>query len=253
LTVVSQYAGASIRNARLFEEVDATRRELQVLSRELVEVQESERLTLASELHDEIGQYLTALQISLARAASGPADRPPGSLVEAQQLVGNLMQKVRDLSLDLRPPMLDTLGLLAALSWHFERYTSATSVRVHFDQHGIDRRFAHGVETAVYRIIQEALTNVARAAGVEEVAVGVWATPCCIEVEVRDVGAGFNPTQAPEGISGGLVGMRQRAAALGGRLRVEATAGAGVSVTALLPFDPDYHERYHADLRHTRG
>src|SRR5262249_42628543 len=123
----------------------------------LLEVQESERRHLALELHDEVGQLLTGLLFSLQSCAGLPPERIGQRLGEAQGLLKDLTAHVRDLSLRLRPTMLDDLGLLPAVLWHFERYTAQTGVRVAFEHSGLERRFHPDVETAAYRIVQEAL------------------------------------------------------------------------------------------------
>jgi PAS domain S-box-containing protein len=209
---------------------------LQALSRRLLEVQESERRALARELHDEIGQLLTGLKFSLERSARLAAGEVRAALEEARELVKDLTGRVRDLSLRLRPTMLDDLGLLPALVWQFERYTAQTRVDVAFEQGPLPGRFPPPVETAAYRIIQEALTNVARHAGVADVVVRLWADEETLGLQVEDRGAGFDPHGAgAAGTSGGLSGMHERVRLLGGRLEVESAPGAGTRVTAELP------------------
>jgi PAS domain S-box-containing protein len=227
----------AIQRARLFEQVRAGREWLQKLSRQLLEVQEAERRHIARELHDEVGQALTGLKLLLDMGTRLPADKVSASLGEAQAMVNELMALVRDLSLDLRPAMLDDLGLLPALLWHFDRYTAQTNVRVTFKHTGLERRrFAPEVETAAYRIVQEALTNVARHAGVGEVTVRLWADQDMLGVQIEDWGTGFNPEAAlAAGDTTGLAGMRERAMLLGGQLTVESAPGAGTRVTAEFP------------------
>src|SRR6202007_2887040 len=132
-----------------------------VLSRRLIEVQEAERRRIALELHDEIGQLLTGLKLTLEIGARQPPGEARDSIAQAQTLVNELMARARKLSLDLRPATLDHLGLLSALPWHIKQYTAQTQVRVTFKQSGLEgRRFPSEIETAIYRIVQEALTNV---------------------------------------------------------------------------------------------
>jgi signal transduction histidine kinase len=160
------------------------------------------------------------------------------------------MDRVRQMSLDLRPAMLDDLGLLPALVWHFERYTTLTNVHVDFKHRGIDgQRFAPELETAAYRIAQEALTNVARHAGVDEVTVRVWADADTLGLQVEDRGTGFNPESvlAAETTSG-LSGMYERAVLLGGRLDIESTPGAGACLTAEFPLAGRLERR--SEVRH---
>lgn len=228
LSRLADHAAIAIQNATLF-------RRLQGLSGRLMEVQEAERRHLARELHDEIGQLLTSLRLTLdVPEPASPAVRE--RLGKAQGLVQELLDRIRALSLDLRPSILDDLGLLPALLGHIERYTSQTKVRVHLEHSGLDRRFSAETETAVYRIVQEALTNVARHGHVDEVTVRLWATDDVLGVQVEDHGAGFDPgTVLGAGKSGGLAGLRERAALLNGHLTVETRPGLGVRLTAEVP------------------
>jgi PAS domain S-box-containing protein len=234
-------AAVAIQNAQLFEQVRAGREHLQALSRQLLDVQEAERRHIARELHDEVGQALTGLKLLLDMSTRLPPDEATASLGEAQAMVNELMALVRDLSLDLRPAMLDDLGLLPTLLWHLERYTAQTDVHVTFKHTRLEgRRFTPEVETAAYRIVQEALTNVARHATVSEVWVRLWADQETLGVQIEDRGTGFDPQAAlAAGATTGLAGMRERAVLLGGQLTVESAPGAGTYVTAELPLgDP---------------
>jgi len=230
-------AALTITNAQLFEQVHDARQRLQDLSCRLLEVQEIERRHIARELHDEIGQILTALTLILGMSSRLSTKAVRTSLNEAQTLVNELMERVDELALNLRPAMLDDLGLLPALLWHFERYTRQTTVQVTFKHRRLEgRRFAPGVETAAYRIVQEALTNVARHAGVSQVMVRLWADSDTLDVQIEDQGVGFDPQAAlAAGDSIGLSGMQKRAVLLGGQLRIESAPGAGVCLTAELP------------------
>lgn len=233
---VAAQAAVAIQDARLFAQARASQARMQALSHRLVELQETERRQIARELHDEVGQLLTRLKLSLELAARLPAERLPETLAGAQTLTAELMGRVRELSLDLRPAMLDDLGLLPALLWHCERYTAQTRVRVKLEQQGLARRFPAEIETAAYRILQEALTNVARHAGVEEVAVRLWTTRDTLGVQIEDHGVGFEVDDALTVHAGcGLPGMRERALLAGGTLLVEAGPGTGVRLTAQFP------------------
>jgi PAS domain S-box-containing protein len=207
-------------------------RQLQQLSHRLVEVQENERHHMARELHDEIGQLLTGLHFLLERRRDEPLTQQ--RLDDAQGIVRELIGRVRDLSLDLRPVALDERGLVFAVRWHCERYFAQTGIAPILKQHGIEgRRFARDVETAAFRIIQEALTNVARHSGAEEVILRVWCDAQTLNVQVEDGGAGFVVEDVE--VASGLSSMRQRASAVGGRLCIESAPGAGTRVTAELP------------------
>ncbi len=234
-TLTGQIATA-LENARLFGEVQRTASRLQTLSHRLVEVQEIERRTIARELHDEIGQILTGLKLVLEMGTRSRAEVDWASLEEARSLVNELIDRVRQLSLDLRPPMLDDLGLLPALLWHFERYTAQTHVQVQFRHSGLERRFSSQIETAGYRIVQEALTNVARYAQADEVTVRLWALDDLLSVQIEDQGCGFEPGPVLSGYhSSGISGIRERVRLLGGFFTIESAPGEGTRLIAELP------------------
>jgi PAS domain S-box-containing protein len=208
---------------------------LQALSRRLVEVQEQERRHLARELHDEIGQTLTGLGMLLRVNDDLCADVVKTRCEQGRGLVGEVLERVRGLSFDLRPAELDQLGLVAALISLFERYTHQTEVRVHFEHHQMNKRIASEVATTAYRIVQGALTNVARHAGVMDVTVRAWTTAAELSVQIEDGGRGFDrDVVAPSGASG-LVGMQERVELLDGHLSVDAAPGLGTRITAGLP------------------
>jgi signal transduction histidine kinase len=226
----------------LEKRVEERTAELRKLSQRLVQLQEIERRNIAHELHDEIGQLLTGLKLLLEMSSRTDGEMHVNQIEEAKGLVNDLMAKVRSLSLDLRPAMLDDLGLLHALLWHFERYTTQTGVQVNFAHPGLqtDIRFVPEVETAAYRIVQEALTNVARYANVKEVEVRVSADAEMLEVEVRDLGKGFNVDDALAAASSvGLTGMRERARLLAGKFTVVSVENIGTTITAELPLNTD--------------
>jgi signal transduction histidine kinase len=234
----------SVRQAQLFEQVHASRARLQALSGRLVEVQEAERRQIARELHDEIGQELTGLKFLLEMAEHSVHIGQGAKLHEAQMLVANLMARVRELSLNLRPTMLDDLGLLPALIWHFDRYTAQTGIRVSFHHDGIGRRFFSAIETAAYRIIQEALTNIARYADVRDATIVVCLDEGVLRLEVADCGRGFDPqTVLHAHTSNGLTSMHERAALAGGTLTLESTPGAGTRLVTTLPVDSRIERR----------
>jgi PAS domain S-box-containing protein len=245
LQALADRAALTIENAQLFSHVKDQREQLQTLSGRLLEVQEAERRHIARELHDEIGQVLTDLKMLLDMNALLPVKEVTSHLSQARQLVDELIDQVDELSLDLRPPMLDDLGLLPALLSHFEGYTKQNQIQVTFQQTGLDgRRFGQEIDTAVFRLIQEALTNVARHAGVDNVTVRLWVGLDVLGVEVEDQGAGFDPEA--KRASMGLSGMRERVLLLGGRLNIESAPETGTTITAVLPL-PDRVERSDSD------
>ena len=228
--------GAALRNAFLFDEVRAGRERLHLLSRRLVEVQESERREIARELHDEIGQTLTGLKLLLEIVQRLPSEQIAPNIEQARGLVNELMVRVRELSLDLRPAMLDDLGLVPALLWHIDRYTSQTQITVDFKHAGIDRRLPSEIETAAYRIIQEALTNIARYAETGTARVHIQLDHAVLQLTIEDHGRGFDPQAAlAPANSSGLTGMHERASLLGGRLLIASTPSTGTKLLAELP------------------
>jgi len=210
--------------------------ELSALSRKLVEAQENERRMVASELHDQIGQSLTALKISLDRATRSPEQKAVG-LVEAKKIAKELLTEVRDLSLNLRPPMLDDLGLLPALLWYFERYSNRTKIAVDFRHRIKDIDLPSEIGIAAYRIIQEALTNVARHTHVKNVTIDAFLKNGLLWIRVEDMGEGFDAGSLPFENSIGLHRMQERALLLGGDVTICSTPGCGTCITAKLPVE----------------
>jgi len=236
LTTLGRQIGGFTERKRGEEKLHAYTDQLQSLSRRLLEVQESERRYLARELHDEIGQYLTGLNLTLQNGARLQGANLRDCLDKAQGLIRDFTARVRDLSLRLRPTMLDDLGLVPALVWHFERYTEQTGIEVVFEHRGLTERFPAEVETAAYRIVQEALTNVARHADVRLARVRLWMDRDTLHLRIDDQGNGFDPRGAPgRGPSSGLSGMKERAVLLGGTLTIDSSPGAGTRLAVELP------------------
>lgn len=202
-----------------------------ILSRRLIEIQEAERRRIALELHDEIGQNLTGLKLTLEILARKNDDE---SIGKAQSVVNDLMSKVRKLSLDLRPATLDHLGLLSAFLWLIRNYTSQTHVVVDFKHAGLEnRRFASEIETSVYRVVQEALTNIARHAKVKKAKIRIWADDETLNLTVEDSGKGFDVEQVlTKGSSTGVAGMHERVLFLGGKFHIESADEKGTVISA---------------------
>ncbi len=229
--------GQDVTERKLVEEkIQEYYQRVEALSRRLLTVQEEERRHLARELHDEIGQSLTGLQFILEAGPQLSEAAVRSKLQDARAGVDRLLARVRELSFDLRPAMLDHLGLLSALLWLFERYTSQTNVRVHFRHEGVTGRFAAEIETTAFRLIQEALTNVARHAGVTDVSVRVWRQEGFLQLQVEDEGVGFILEAAlASHKSAGLTGMHERVQLLGGRLVIASVPGEGTQLMFWLP------------------
>ena len=217
-----------------------TARDLQRLSSQLLTAQETERRTIARELHDEVGQVLTAIKVelSLAEHAITASGGPPNALEEARTITDGALRAVRDLSLLLHPALLDDLGLPAAIAWYIKGFTKRHAVQVDFVHEHMEDRLAPAIESTVYRIIQEALTNVARHAQAQSCRIQVERQVNSLFVTIEDDGTGFDPATLSERGSGrglGLISMRERATQLDGRFRLETANGKGTRLSIVLP------------------
>jgi signal transduction histidine kinase len=236
LIILAQQCAQALERARLYSEVLVGQERLQHLSQRLIQAQEQERRHLARELHDEVGQALTGLRLALELAERLPAEQRAERLADAHRATQDLIAKIRVLSLDLRPAMLDDMGLLPALLWQLKRYREQTGISVELRHWGLDQRLPSTVETVAYRVIQEALTNIARHAGVPTATVTLLASDGQLLVQIRDAGRGFVLSDVlANNASSGLVGMQERVALLGGTLSIETEPGQGVCITADLP------------------
>jgi PAS domain S-box-containing protein len=236
-TLVS-LATAAIENAWLFEQVRAGRERLQSLSRRLVDVQESERLYIARELHDEAGQALTSLKVGL-HLLERDAKRPEAviaGVAELKLMADEILENLHRLAMDLRPASLDHLGLVAALRQYVETVSDKHGLTVQFETIGFDDRLPLDVETALYRIVQEAMTNVVRHAQATRADVILERIQDKIVLIVEDNGVGINFSSLEIGERLGIVGMRERTEMLGGEFEVERTAGSGTTVLVEVPY-----------------
>lgn len=212
---------------------------LHLLSQRLIEIQESERRHLARELHDEIGQALTATKLNLEVLAREPEPARTKRIADSIAFVERLLHNVRNLSLNLRPPMLDDLGLVAAVRWLLDQYVRTTGGQVKFDHDLANERFAPTIETTCFRVAQEALTNVTRHSRAHHVYVGLHRQNDGLTLSVRDDGRGFDVTEArrraAHGNSLGLVGMEERVTLAGGRFNLVSSDDTGTELTAWFP------------------
>ncbi len=237
---VADQLAIAIRHALLFDQVRAGRERLQSLSRQLLKAQEEERRRIARELHDEIGQSLTAVRINLQRAmASAEAATLLPYLKESDGLVDRVLQQVRHLSLDLRPAVLDDLGLVAAVRWSHDRTCRRAGFLGQVTADPPEILLPSELATTCFRIVQEALTNVVRHAGAHRVEVSLSQSGGHLELLVRDDGTGFDVAaerqRALRGGSLGLLGMQERVALLGGRIAIESAPAQGTTVLVRLP------------------
>jgi PAS domain S-box-containing protein len=224
---------------RAQEQLRETTERLELLSRRQLQLQETERRTIARELHDQIGQMLTALNLTLEMSTQLPPEGSRRKMEQARGIVDELMARVSSLSLQLRPPVLDDLGLLPALVWHITRYEEQSGIVVDLHHSGLKgRRFDSQIETTTYRIVQEALTNVARHARDAHVRLEVRARPGFLSLTVEDDGQGFSPKHALAGKhSSGLSGMQERVGLLGGTFQIDSRSGQGTRLSVQLPLE----------------
>jgi len=216
---------------------------LQSLSRRLLNIQETERRGLARELHDEIGQALTATKINLQALERFPDPATLASrLRDANSIIERAIEQVRSLSLKLRPPLLDDLGVPAALRWLLEQHGRRSGLRVQFVSDPLEGRLAAEVETACFRIAQQGLTNVERHAGAHTVTLELRRVGDALHLNVRDDGAGFDvPAARARAIHGGSLGllsMEERAALAGGGIEWTSAPGRGTTVHAWFALAP---------------
>jgi signal transduction histidine kinase len=244
--LVSQ-AAVAIQNAWLFEQVRAGRERLQSLSRRLVDVQETERRFISRELHDHAGQTLTCLILGLG-ALEREADEPQKvrtQIGELKSVTHNVLKDLHRLAVSLRPASLDQLGLVPALEQLVGAFAQNSGMQIRFKAVGIceDERLAHEVETTLYRITQEALTNVIRHAGAQRADVVLEHRDDTVLILVEDDGKGFDVEDAKMDGPLGLLGMQERAEMLGGTLTVESTEGKGTTLVVEVPYDNTNYAR----------
>jgi signal transduction histidine kinase len=211
-------------------------RQLRELSQQLVATQEEERKKLSRELHDHVGQMLTALRMELGRIdrARGPvAAEIPAAVAECRQLVDNVVRTVRDLSLGLRPSMLDDFGLQPALEWHIRDVSRRYGLTVDLTTHGDLETLPEPHRTCIYRVVQEALTNCVRHARATRVQVQLDRRGEALEALVSDDGSGFEQVPRPTGL--GLRGIEERVRDLKGSVTVTTAPRGGTTIRVVLP------------------
>jgi len=240
---VASSVALAIHSALLREELDNNSRELQLLSARLISAQEIERKRMSHELHDEMGQLLTAISLNLAAVERNLPEEGSESLRErladANEFVFDLTNRIRSLSIELRPSMLHDLGLLATLRWYVSNYARRNDTEIDFEPDDLPERLPEDVEITTYRVIQEALTNVSRHSHATEIGLKAHYINGQLKIVVEDNGCGFDVRSGSNGRlddSGiGLVMMRERVGAVGGQLNVYSAPGSGTRISAVIP------------------
>jgi len=247
MRVFANQVAVALENARLWDTVTRHGHELRALSGQLVSAQESERKRISRELHDELGQALTSTRIDLLAIDEdmeqcGPATRQ--RLTDTITVVEQMLKQVREMALDLRPSLLDDLGLVPTLSWHTRRFAERTGLKVSLDHSGMEVRLPSQVETTLYRTVQEALTNISKHAQATKVGIHIERENSTVRAIMQDDGKGFDPQAvqarhaSERGV--GLVGMRERVVGAGGNLIVNSAPGRGTRLSLTLPLPKEY-------------
>jgi signal transduction histidine kinase len=210
--------------------------QMRQLSQQLVKAQEDERRSLSRELHDHVGQMLTALRLELGtaeRARSAPGDAFGRSIAEGKRLTETMLRTVRDLAMGLRPSMLDDFGLQPALEWLVRDFARRSGIRVDLTVQGELERLPDAHRTCIYRVVQEALTNCLRHARASRIDVNVVDQASRVELTVSDDGVGFLTTPARQGL--GLLGLDERVRELAGRMSIDSVPGRGTTMRVVMP------------------
>jgi signal transduction histidine kinase len=207
-------------------------RQMRSLSQQLVNAQEEERKHLSRELHDHVAQVLTGLRMELGRVERTTTGVGP-AIAECKLLVDDLFQTVRNLALGLRPSMLDDFGLRAALEWLVRDFTARSAIKIDLSAEGDLDAVPEKYRTCIYRVVQEAMTNVVRHARATTVKVAVSATGGQLKVAVADDGTGIDPARRRAGM--GLRGIEERAKELGGTMSVARNGRQGTLLAVVLP------------------
>lgn len=221
-----------------FNEVLAARGDLRRLSEKLVTVQEEERRNLSRELHDELGQVMSAILIELGNLDSALAgnDAHRGKLASIQRLAEDNVAKVRDMALLLRPAMLDELGLVPALQWQAREVARRTGLKVKMIAGELNDDLADSYRTCIFRVVQEALNNCVKHSKATEARVVIHRDDDGLSISVQDNGTGFDPVRN-KGL--GLLGMMERVSGLGGQFHIESQPGHGTILSTYFPLEDD--------------
>jgi signal transduction histidine kinase len=237
---IADQAAQGIVSARLFDQLRSSQQRLEDLSKRLVHTQEVERRHLARELHDDIGQVLTMIKLNLQSIdRDGLVTQTVDSLEAGLDAVDDAIQRVRNLSRDLRPSVLDDLGLVPALRWFIDQQAQQAPFEAAFYTDVFEDRLPSNLENAYFRIVQEAMTNVLRHSQAESVSIELRQEEGALLLSIWDDGVGFDVERVlldvAEGQSLGLLNMRERVLLIGGSFEVRSESGVGTEITVRTP------------------
>ena len=241
---ISERKQAEEARRRSEEELRALNERLRALSARLLQIREDERAAMSREIHDQLGQALIGLRFHVAALRQTPPETSEAlraKLGEVMAIADSTMVMVRNLAADLRPVVLDSLGLAAAVEWQAREVARRSGLKVEVDLHIGPLWPRRELSTAVYRCLQEALINVERHAAATEVKVWLAADHQLLVLEIHDDGRGIRPEEIQGPASLGLLGMRERAAAFGGEVMLHGEAGRGTVVRVEVPLTPGDH------------
>lgn len=221
----------------------------------LESAREEERSSIARELHDQLGQALTALRFEVSQIARKAPDNPElfAQVNAASQLIDSIIGSVQRIATELRPSILDDLGLATAVEWQAQEFQARSGITCTVTRPAGELDCDRLVSTAVFRIFQETLTNVARHAGADAIAVTLIAKPGSVVLEVTDNGNGIAEQKISDPASLGLLGMRERAFQLGGEVTIRGMSGQGTTVTVEMPVRPPKKRARSADVANRAG
>ena len=231
--------------SRQTEELQASLGQLRALAGRLQSIREEERKRVAREIHDQLGQALTAIKLdvsSLVRELPGEQRKESSRVTSILKLVDETIQAVRRIATELRPGMLDDLGLVATIEWAGEEFGARTGTKCRLELPSDDIAIDQEKATAIFRIFQETLTNIARHANANEVRARLATEDCNVTLEVRDNGVGIHEEKLRKGGSLGILGMRERVTLLGGDLTITSSPGNGTAVLVRIPQGPGNQE-----------
>jgi signal transduction histidine kinase len=242
LSSISNQIAVAIENAKLYEELQRKEEMRGELLHLVISTQEEERRRIARGLHDEISQALTSLAVNLEAVADAlplDTDKLKARLKKIQSIAIKTLDEIHKVIWELRPTLLDDLGLIAAVESYVETHLETAGIRAHLETAGTERRMPTKVDTAIFRIIQEAATNIVRHASAESASISIEFEEASIAVHIEDDGRGFDLDEAMrstrEGRGLGLLSMKERAELLGGILSIKSQPGQGTQINLEIP------------------